>query len=147
MDTSTRNLILEIMAAKPDLTIATLRPDGWPQATTVSYANDGLVIYFAAGRQSQKVRNIRECPRVSLTIDKPYGDWNHIQSLSMAAHAEIISDPSEIECAIGHLSRRFPQTVQWTGELSQIAFIKLTPKIISVLDYTKGFGHTQQFEI
>jgi hypothetical protein len=24
------------------MTLATLRPDGWPQATTVGYANEGL---------------------------------------------------------------------------------------------------------
>src|SRR5438270_3473952 len=28
------------------MAIATLRPDGWPQATMVSYANDGLLLYF-----------------------------------------------------------------------------------------------------
>ena len=27
--------------------------------------------------------------------------------------------------------------------LSSLAFLKITPKVISVLDYTKGFGHTQ----
>jgi hypothetical protein len=31
------------------MTVATLRPDGWPQATTVGYVNDGLTsIFFAA---------------------------------------------------------------------------------------------------
>ena len=34
-------------------TIATLRPDGWPQATTVGYVNEGLTLYFLCGLQSQ----------------------------------------------------------------------------------------------
>lgn len=29
------------------------------------------------------------------------------------------------------------------SDLSGIAFLRITPKVISVLDYTKGFGHTQ----
>jgi general stress protein 26 len=143
MDAAMRAFILDIMTAQPDLTLATLRPDGWPQATTVSYANDGLVIYFGTNRDSQKVANIRACPRVSATIDKPYEDWNHIQGLSMAASAEILTDRNEIDRAIACITRRFPQAAAWAGELANIVFVKLTPKVISVLDYTKGFGHTE----
>ena len=40
------------------MTIATNRPDGWPQATTVGYVNDGLTIYFLCSPQSQKAANI-----------------------------------------------------------------------------------------
>src|ERR1700731_3853356 len=30
-----------------DMTIATVREDGYPQATAVSYVNDGLAVYFS----------------------------------------------------------------------------------------------------
>ena len=30
------------------MTIATLRPDGWPQATTVGYVSEGLTLYSSA---------------------------------------------------------------------------------------------------
>lgn len=43
--------------------------DGFPQATTVGYANDGLDLYFCCDRASQKVRNLRHSGKVSLTID------------------------------------------------------------------------------
>jgi hypothetical protein len=36
------------------MTIATLRPDSWPQATMVGYANEGLNLYFLCGLDSQK---------------------------------------------------------------------------------------------
>jgi nitroimidazol reductase NimA-like FMN-containing flavoprotein (pyridoxamine 5'-phosphate oxidase superfamily) len=39
------------------LTIATLRPDGWPQATTVVYANEGLTIYFVCDPGSQSYKS------------------------------------------------------------------------------------------
>jgi nitroimidazol reductase NimA-like FMN-containing flavoprotein (pyridoxamine 5'-phosphate oxidase superfamily) len=51
------------------MTIATLRPDGWPQATTVGYANEDLTLYFLCGLESQKAKNLARDDRVSLTID------------------------------------------------------------------------------
>jgi hypothetical protein len=33
---------------------AATRPDGWPQATTLGYANEGLTLYFLCGPDSQK---------------------------------------------------------------------------------------------
>src|SRR5215471_12176377 len=46
MDSGLRQEILSILKAAGEMTIATVRPDGYPQATTVNYVSDGLVIYF-----------------------------------------------------------------------------------------------------
>ena len=46
MDSPTRKQVVSIIDDIDDLTIATVRNDGYPQATTVSYVNDGLTIYF-----------------------------------------------------------------------------------------------------
>ena len=58
VDEEIRNKILSLLDQHRTMTIATLRPDGWPQATTVVYANDGLTIYFVCGPESQKVANL-----------------------------------------------------------------------------------------
>jgi hypothetical protein len=40
------------------------------------------------------------------------------------------------------LARRFPPMRKLSKEdLAETAFVKVTPKVISVLDYSKGFGH------
>jgi len=39
MSAASRDHIISILEAGQDLTLATLREDGWPQATTVSYAS------------------------------------------------------------------------------------------------------------
>ena len=44
--------------------LATSRADGWPQATMVSYANEGLIIYFVVSRRSQKFANTERDDRV-----------------------------------------------------------------------------------
>ena len=38
------------------MTVATNRPDGWPQATTVGYVNDGLTLYFLCDPESQTAK-------------------------------------------------------------------------------------------
>jgi hypothetical protein len=38
---------------------------------------------------------------------------------------------------------RFKAPLTPEPDLSSLAFLKITPKVISVLDYTKGFGHTE----
>ena len=58
MDTAIRKQVVSIIDDIDDLTIATVRNDGYPQATTVSYVNDGLTIYFGTTSDSQKARNI-----------------------------------------------------------------------------------------
>jgi general stress protein 26 len=126
------------------MTIATLRRDGYPQATTVTYVNDGLDIYFGCDRTAQKIRNIKHDSKVSLTIDRDYRNWSQIKGLSMAANAYILADRDEIDHAARLLAKKFAQWAQLSAvDRKAIRFVKVVPKIISILDYTKGFGHTE----
>ena len=149
MDASTREFILNIVNNEHDLTLATVRPDGYPQATTVSYANDGLTLYVGTGRQSQKVRNIKHNNKVSLTINTGYQDWDHIKGLSIGGVAEIMNDPEETGHAAECLLKRFPQVAEWAeaGRQDDIVFLKIEPQVISVLNYEKGFGHTDLVDV
>jgi len=126
------------------MTIATLRPDGWPQATTVGYGNEGLAIYFLCAPDSQKAANLALDDRVSLTIDDDTGQLMSIEGLSMAARAHLVTDPSEAEKALDLLIRRYPpQEIQIPmPRVADLRIFRLTPSVISVLDYSKGFGHT-----
>jgi general stress protein 26 len=144
MTTTHRDAVESIIDGASDLTLATNRPDGYPQATTISYAHDGLTLYAGIGRHSQKASNIRADPRVSLTINLPYRDWREIRGLSMAAEAHILDDAAQIARAQTCLLARFPQVEQWsaTDMAANIVFVQIVPRVISVLDYTQGFGHT-----
>jgi nitroimidazol reductase NimA-like FMN-containing flavoprotein (pyridoxamine 5'-phosphate oxidase superfamily) len=126
------------------MSLATMRADGYPQATTVGYANDGLDLFFCCDRVGQKVRNIKRSPKVSLTIDHDTRQWNRIKGLSMGARAQVLSKPGDVTRAFKLLARKFPQMRTLSKEdLKGTAFVKVTPKVISVLDYSKGFGHTE----
>ena len=144
MDDAIRNKILTLLAKHRRMTIATLRPDGWPQATTVGYGNDDLTISFLCGPDSPKAANLARDDRVSLTIDEDIGQVMAIEGLSMAAHACVVTDPREAEKALRLMMQRYPpqEAPLPTPDPAELRIFRVTPTVISVLDYSKGFGHT-----
>lgn len=136
--------IRELLAGQKDMTIATIRPDGFPQATVVSYVNEDTDIYFGCGDHSQKAENIARDDRVSCTITAPYTDWNEIRGLSLGGHAARITQPDELQRIEQLFITKFPQVMDYAiGPPEGVAFIRVRPKVVSVLDYTKGFGHSE----
>jgi general stress protein 26 len=145
MDQAAKEFVLSILDKAKDLTLATVRPDGYPQATTVSYASDGLTIYIGVGKDSQKITNIRHSNKISLTINTEYHNWNQIKGISLSGVAEILTDSAEIGRATGCMIKRFPQVIEWldSGQARDVVFLKITPHVISILNYEKGFGHAE----
>jgi PPOX class probable F420-dependent enzyme len=145
MDEAIRQKILTLLDQHRIMTLATLRPDGWPQATTVGYANDGLTLYFLCAPESQKAANLARDERVSLTIDHDTPQVMDITGLSMAARATVVVDPAEGEQALRLLLRKYPSQDALPLPLptpADVRIFRVTPTVISVLDYSKGFGHT-----
>jgi nitroimidazol reductase NimA-like FMN-containing flavoprotein (pyridoxamine 5'-phosphate oxidase superfamily) len=96
MDETFRRKILQLLNQHRTTRIATVRSDGWPQVTTVGYANDGLVIYFLCGADSQKTANLARDDRVSLTVDDDPAQVIDIAGLSMAARAKLVTDSRRV---------------------------------------------------
>ena len=126
------------------MVVATNRPDGWPQATTVGYVNIGLTIYFWCKPQSQKARNLTRDSRISLAIADDGSDPMTIAGLSMAAEAKLENDPTEISKATRLLYLKYPEHGPFRAfEHNETLVHRVTPKVISLVDYTKGFGDTE----
>lgn len=146
MDDEIRRKILALLDEHRIMTIATLRPDGWPQATTVGYVSDGLTLYFLCGLDSQKAANLAHDDRVSLTIDHDTPELMEIAGLSMAARAATVTNPAEAAEVLGKLSLKYPEQAAAPPfpmpTPADVRIVRLTPVVISVLDYSKGFGHT-----
>ena len=145
MDATIRGKILKLLDEHRVMTIATLRPDGWPQATTVGYVSEGLTLYFLCGLDSQKARNLARDDRVSLTIDRDTPDIMAIAGLSMAAHAVAVADREEAERVLKLLPAKYPEHTSVPIEMpspEDVRIFRVKPTVISVLDYSQGFGHT-----
>jgi nitroimidazol reductase NimA-like FMN-containing flavoprotein (pyridoxamine 5'-phosphate oxidase superfamily) len=148
MDPELTEEIVSILDGANDMTIATIREDGYPQATTVSYVNDGLKIFFGCAAQSQKAKNLARDSKVSLTVNLSYASWNQIRGLSIGGRAERVTDPQEVEEVSQLMFEKFPQIAAYApAELEEIVLFRVTPEIVSVLDYRKGFGHTDLVKV
>ena len=147
MDESLRQKILALLDEHRIMTIATLRPDGWPQATTVGYVNEGMRLWFLCGLQSQKAENLARDNRVSITIDHDTPDLMAITGLSMAARAHRVTDRAEAHKVLQLLPLKYADAPASIAGMKmpgpdEVALFRVEPEIISVLDYTKGFAHT-----
>jgi len=151
-------LILRVLDEHRVMTIATNRPDGWPQATIVGYVNDGFMLYSFVARDTQKFANIKRDPRISAAIGSDAPSPADIRGLSLAGHAAEVIDRAEYEDVAKLRLKRFPEYASvplLKGEDGQpyriaavppresVALLRIAPDIISVLDYSKGFGHSE----
>jgi general stress protein 26 len=129
-------------------TIATLRADGWPHATMVSYANQGLHIYFIISQQSQKLANIARDDRVSIAIGRDTRDPWAIDGLSMSARARVLVRAPERDRAYQALLERHPEFAALPKlDPKTAAVIEARPELITILNYAKGFGHTDAVRV
>lgn len=149
MEVEQRKLILTILGRAKTMTVATLRDDGWPHATVVSFVNEDLNIYFGSDPQSQKISNIARDRRVSATITPDYGTSRDIQAISLAAEAERVTDAEELLLVAGLVLRKFPRPGNFSSEtvLDSLAVVRMRPTIVSVLDYSRTFGQTDLVDV
>ncbi len=143
MDQESKNYALEILDCAKNITLATIRPDGYPQATVVNFVHDGLNLYVGVGKESQKVANILHCDKVSLTVNADFTDWEHVHGLSMGGKADVVTDMAESGRIEAMMDTKFPDMHEWAHSDTRhtIVFLKITPEVISLLNYEKGVGH------
>jgi len=63
----------------------------------------------------------------------------------MAARAHAVVDPAEAEKALRLLMLKYPPQQSLNLPMptpADVRIFRVTPTVISVLDYSKGFGHT-----
>ena len=87
MDEAIRSRILEVLRRQRIMTVATIRPDGYPQATTVNYVHDDLILYFASAATSQKADNIKLNNKVSVAIVDQAEGLYKLRGLSRSCEA------------------------------------------------------------
>lgn len=140
--------ILAILSEGRDMTLATTLPDGGPHAVVVSYASDGLTIYFGCSPASQKARNLARDDRVALTVTLPYRDWGQIRGLSLCGRAHPVAAGEAQDRVALLFAAKFSEIAQYISTAGEdLALFAVTPEVIGVLDYRKGFGHVTHVRV
>lgn len=130
------------------MAVSTLRPDGWPQSTIVGYANDGLSLYFVILRSSQKLANIQKEDRIAVAIGKEPSILSEAKAVYAGGRAVEITDEGERAHAWELLNRRHPNLAPYdVPDATVTAMMRADCLHVSIVDFTKGSGHTEAFDI
>lgn len=139
---------IEILDNHRMMAISTVRPDGWPQTTIVGYANDGWKAYFLIFRASQKFDNIAKDDRVSIAVTSDTSFLGEIKAVYAGAHAAEVTDAEERGAAWKLLMERHPNLLDFgLPDNQETALMRADCKYVSVLDYSKGIGHTEALTV
>ena len=137
-----RDKAVRILDQNRVMAISTIRPDGWPQTTLVGYANQDIFIYFVVSRQSQKFANMMRDDRISLAVGQDFHNPTSILAISAAAHASEVSDAKQRGGLVELIRGRHPGLkILASPDFNDAAVIRAHPSIITISDYSKGFGH------
>jgi general stress protein 26 len=144
-ETDPKARILAILDANRVMAVATMRPDGWPQATLVCYVHDDLDLFFVVAQASQKLANIARHPRISIALGQELP--SHLRGLSMAALAEEVTDTAEIERLNALILERYPEQTVFAPRMGAVAVLRAHPEVISVVDLGLDPGEPELFEV
>ena len=119
---------VEILNGRPFATVATVNPDGSPEATVVWIETDGTYIYFNTAFPRLKARNLERDPRVAITVFDPKHPYDDV--LAIRGRAELIREGADQH--IDKLSRMYDGK-PFTFRRGQIrVIVKVTPERIHV---------------
>jgi nitroimidazol reductase NimA-like FMN-containing flavoprotein (pyridoxamine 5'-phosphate oxidase superfamily) len=148
MDEAIRAIILNLLSHHNIMTLATVRPDGFPQATTVYYVNEGLTLYFATDPASQKAGNIKLSNKVSVAIAGETENANKLKALSLSGIAAKITDPARVHDLQMSLFKAVPGAKRFAPpDAAQLLVYSITPIVMSLVDYAAGYGKTFPIEL
>jgi PPOX class probable F420-dependent enzyme len=81
---------VRILNGRHVATVATVMPDGSPEATVVWIETDGKYIYFNTAFPRLKARNLERDPRVAITVFDPKDPYGEV--LAIRGRAELMRE-------------------------------------------------------
>ena len=139
---------LKILSDNRIMSIATVRPDGWPQSTIVGYANEGWRLYFLIYRTSQKFENISNDNRISVSVGHEPRELRDIKAVYAGCNAREVTDTKERSHAWQLLAERHPNLTDLAPpQNDEVATMVAQCRYVSTLDYSKGLGHSESLTI
>lgn len=139
--------VVELLDGERLMTLACNRPDGWPQATTVGYLNDGLNLYFIVARTSQKFANLQADPRACVAIRCESGAQGNGVGVSMAGRVEEVVEPAAIERINRLVAERYPQVHVYCPSGGSVAVLRFRPHIVSAVGVVQGRSDPETFSL
>ena len=85
----------KFLATTPNVTVATIRPDGLPQLTPNWFLWTGDVFWISTAAATVKTRNLRRDPRIVLCVDDvPSGDYVQVTGMATLIEGDAAREPT-----------------------------------------------------
>jgi uncharacterized protein len=150
-----RHQVLSYLEMHNTMTLGTCSGDV-PWAATVFYASDDLRLYFFSVPDSRHCQNLAVNPRVAVTVQEDYHDWQRIKGIQLEGTAILVDSIIEKAKAMAIYARKYPEVIKlFTNPASGVfykAFLKVKfycviPEKVFFIDNEQGFGKRQELVI
>jgi uncharacterized protein len=147
--------VLSYLEMHNTMTLGTCSGDV-PWAATVFYASDDLRLYFFSVPDSRHCQNLAVNPRVAVTVQEDYHDWQRIKGIQLEGTAILVDSIIEKAKAMAVYARKYPEVIKlFTNPASGVfykAFLKVKfycviPEKVFFIDNEQGFGKRQELVI
>ena len=105
------NAICDLLAEQELGVLSTLRGDGSPSASVMSFAGDGSTVYCHTFRYTRKNEDLQHDPRVAYTLAHLPGRGRTgslaVRMVQMSGRAAFVEDPDEIDRAVALCAKQF----------------------------------------
>lgn len=91
------------------LRVTTVDKNGVPHNVPVCHIMEGNNIYFATGKKSKKIKNLKENSKVALVCDEYAEIWSNLRGILIQGEAKIISQRAEFRKLRKLLYQKYPQ--------------------------------------
>jgi len=147
--------VLKYLETHNTMTLGTCSDDV-PWAATVFYASDDFRLYFFSVPDSRHCQNLAANPRVAVTVQEDYHDWQKIKGIQLEGTAILVDSIIEKAKAMAVYARKYPEVIRlFTNPASGVfhkAFLKVkfycvVPQKLFFIDNEQGFGKRQELAI
>jgi uncharacterized protein YhbP (UPF0306 family) len=147
--------VLSYLETHNTMTLATCSGDA-PWAATVFYASDDVRLYFFSVPDSRHCQNLAANPRVAVTVQEDYHDWQRIKGIQLEGTVILVDSIIEKAKAMAVYARKYPEVIKlFTNPASGMfykAFLKVkfycvVPQKLFFIDNEQGFGNRQELVI
>ena len=109
--------------------VATASAAGVPHVVPVCHVLDDGKLYFASEIGARKVRNLRENPRVTVTIDLYSDDWSNLKGVMIQGTATLVAKSPRFRKIRRLLYAKYPQYPDMSaiGERDSL-IVEVTPR-------------------
>ncbi len=136
------------LAEHTTLTLATVGPDGEPQAADLYYAEtDDLTLYFISAADSRHATNVARDPRVAATVHANAPHWRDIRGVQLEGMCARVVGAGRAK-AWARYTAKFPFVLtdaSLAHALQRVEMYRITPHWLRWIDNTVGLGHNQEW--